>query len=107
MNLFMGTNEDGVTVANILGRDITEMHEAQERRENELKAVAAKDQILSNITKTLYSYNLTLNLVSGKYSLIIGTGMEDFVKIFESTDDYEMAYQQKIRYVTEIGRAHV
>ena len=101
VNLFMGTNEDGINVANILGRDITEIHEAQERRENELKAVAAKDQILSNITKTLYSYNLTLNLVSGKYSLIIGTGMEDFVKIFESTDDYETAYQQKIRYVTE------
>lgn len=101
VNLFMGTNEDGIAVANILGRDITEIHEAQERRENELKAVAAKDQILSNITKTLYSYNLTLNLVSGKYSLIVGTGMKDFVKIFESTDDYETAYQQKIRYVTE------
>ncbi|MGN0364850.1 MAG: PocR ligand-binding domain-containing protein [Suilimivivens sp.] len=101
VNLFMGTNEDGVAVANILGRDVTEIHEAQERRENELKAVAAKDQILSNITRTLYSYNLTLNLVSGKYSLIVGTGMVDFVKIFETTDDYETAYQQKIRYVTE------
>ena len=101
VNLFMGTNEDGIAVANILGRDITGIHEAQERRENELKAVAAKDQILSNITKTLYSYNLTLNLVSGKYSLIVGTGMKDFVKIFESTDDYETAYQQKIRYVME------
>ena len=67
INLFMGTNEDGVPVANILGRDVTETHEAQERREKELKAVAAKDQILSDITKTLYSYNLTLNLRSGKY----------------------------------------
>ncbi|MGN0743249.1 MAG: hybrid sensor histidine kinase/response regulator, partial [Candidatus Fimadaptatus sp.] len=83
-----------------LGRDITEINQAQERRENELKAVAAKDQILSNITKTLYSYNLTLNLVSGKYSLIVGTGMEDFVKIFEATDDYQTAYQQKLQYVT-------
>lgn len=101
VNLFMGTNEDGVPVANILGRDVTESHETQERRENELKAVAAKDQILSDITKILYSYNLTLNLVSGKYSLIVGTGMADFVKIFESTDDYEAAYQQKIQYVTK------
>lgn len=101
VNLFMGTNEDGKPIANILGRDVTEIHEAQERRENELKAVAAKDQILSDITKTLYSYNLTLNLTSGKYSLIVGTGMKDFVKIFESTDDYETAYQQKIQYVTE------
>lgn len=101
VNAFMGVDEEGNPTANILGRDITETHEAQERRENELKAVAAKDQILSNITKTLYSYNLTLNLESGKYSLIVGTGMKDFVDIFESTDDYETAYQQKIQYVTE------
>lgn len=101
VNLFMGTNEDGTPVANILGRNITEIHEAQERRENELKAVAAKDQILSDITKTLYSYNLTLNLESGKYSLIVGTGMKEFVEIFESTDDYETAYRRKIQYVTE------
>lgn len=101
VNAFMGVDEDGNPTANILGRDITETHEAQERRENELKAVAAKDQILSDITKTLYSYNLTLNLVSGKYSLILGTGMRDFVKIFEATDDYETAYDRKIQYVTE------
>lgn len=101
VNAFMGVDEEGNPIANILGRDITETHEAQERRENELKAVAAKDQILSNITKTLYSYNLTLNLESGKYSLIVGTGMKDFVEIFESTDDYETAYRQKIQYVTE------
>ena len=77
VNAFMGVDEDGNPTANILGRDITEIHEAQERRENELKAVAAKDQILSDITKTLYSYNLTLNLTTGKYSLIVGTGMEE------------------------------
>ena len=100
VNAFMGVDEEGTPIANILGREITEIHEAQERRENELKAVAAKDQILSNITKTLYSYNLTLNLESGKYSLIVGTGMKDFVDIFESTDDYETAYLQKIQYVT-------
>ena len=101
VNAFMSVDEEGNPIANILGRDITEAHEAQERRENELKAVAAKDQILSNITKTLYSYNLTLNLESGKYSLIVGTGMNDFVEIFESTDDYETAYRQKLRYVTK------
>ena len=27
VNLFMGTNEEGVTVANILGRDVTEIHD--------------------------------------------------------------------------------
>ena len=101
VNAFMGVDEEGNPTANILGREVTETHEAQERRENELRAVAAKDQILSNITKTLYSYNLTLNLITGKYSLILGTGMKEFVKIFESTDDYETAYRQKVQYVTE------
>ena len=100
VNLFMGVDENGIPTANILGRDVTEIHLAQARRENELKAVAAKDQILSDITKTLYSYNLTLNLISGKYSLIIGTGMQEFIKIFESTDDYETAYLEKIKYVS-------
>ena len=87
----MGTNEDGVPVANILGRDITEIHEQQEAKERELKASAAKDQILSDITKTLYSYNATVNLNTGKYSLIIGTGMEEIIQHFSRTDDYETA----------------
>ena len=91
INLFMGTNEDGVPVANILGRDITEIHEQQEAKERELKASAAKDQILSDITKTLYSYNATVNLNTGKYSLIIGTGMEEIIQHFSRTDDYETA----------------
>ena len=98
--MFVNTEEDGRRVANILGRDITQSHNSQERSEKELRAAAAKNEILSELTKMLYSYNLTLNLESGKYSLIVGTGMKDFVKIFESTDDYETAYRQKIRYVT-------
>lgn len=85
------SNEDGVPVANILGRDITEIHEQQEAKERELKASAAKDQILSDITKTLYSYNATVNLNTGKYSLIIGTGMEEIIQHFSRTDDYETA----------------
>lgn len=69
---------------------------------NELKKTPAnQDRVLSQITQIMYSYNLTLNSISGKYSLIVGTGMEAFVKIFESTDDYETAYRQKIQYVTK------
>ncbi|MGN0038897.1 MAG: ATP-binding protein [Coriobacteriales bacterium] len=101
VNAFMGVDEEGNPTANILGRDVTEAHNALERRENELRAAAAKDAILSSITKTLYSYNLTLHLVSGRYSLIVGTGMDEFVEIFESTNDYETAYQRKKEYVTQ------
>ncbi len=101
VNLFMGTNEFGEPIANILGRDITETRREQEMRENEIRAVAAKDRILSEITKTLYSYNLTLQLRTGKYSLILGTGMENFVRIFEATDDYAAAFAEKISFVSD------
>ena len=72
------------------------MHNAQERNEKELRAAAAKNQILSELTKMLYSYNLTLNLRTGKYSMIIGTGMTQFMDIFKSTDDYETAYKMDV-----------
>ena len=99
INVFIDTGEDGTRIANILGRDITETHNAQEKNENELRAAAAKNQILSELTKMLYSYNLTLNLRTGKYSMIIGNGMTQFMEIFKSTDDYETAYNQKISYL--------
>ncbi|MDO4482175.1 MAG: PocR ligand-binding domain-containing protein [Bacillota bacterium] len=99
INVFIDTEEDGTRVANMLGRDITEAHNAQEKNEKELQAAAAKNQILSEITRMLYSYNLTLNLRSGKYSMIIGNGMTKFMEIFKSTDDYETAYNQKTAYL--------
>ncbi len=105
INVFLGANEHGEPTANILGRDITEARKAQELRENEIRAIAAKDQILSQITKQLYSYNLTLNLNTGKYSLILGTGMKNFVRIFEATDDYDKAFEEKINYVSEEFKA--
>lgn len=101
INVFISTDERGEPIANILGRDITDAHKQQEAKELELKAAAAKDQILSDITKTLYGYNLTLNLKTGRYSLIIGTGMKQFIKIFEATDEYELAYRQKLACVTD------
>ncbi len=99
MNVFIGTNENGEDVANLLCRDITESHNSQEMKENEFRASVSKDQILSGITKMLYSYNLTLNLKSGKYGLIVGTGMENFVSIFQATDDYKEAFEKKLSYV--------
>ena len=85
INVFIDTEEDGTRVANILGRDITEAHNAQEKSEKELRAAATKNQILSELTKMLYSYNLTLNLRTGKYSMIIGTGKSTvLIKVFNN-----------------------
>ena len=99
MNVFVDTDEDGTRVANILGRDVTDAHNAEEKNAQELRAAASKNQILSEITQMLYSYNLTLNLRTGKYSMIVGTGMTKFMEVFKSTDDYETAYNQKLRYL--------
>ena len=42
---------------------------------NELeKAPAKKDRVLSQITRIMYSYNLTIDLATGNYTLITGTG---------------------------------
>lgn len=92
INVFAEVDEEGRRIINILGRDITKLHEMQERSDRELKAAAEKNKILSDITKMLYGYNITLNLITGKYSLIEGNGMTKFIEIFRATDDYETAY---------------
>ena len=93
-NLFFGTSATGERVANILGRDVTEAHERQEIRERELKAVATKDMILSDITQHLYAYNQTVDLDSGKYTLITGTGMEEVREILSRTDDFKTSFNE-------------
>ncbi len=78
--------------------DITKFVEALEVTDastdmrDKMLAIASKDQILSEITQMLYSYNITLNMNTKKYSLIEGTGLEDYVAYFRSTDDFEKAY---------------
>lgn len=71
----------------ILGRVLAGQALSVNQKEEEIiqKTPANQDRVLSQITQIMYSYNPTLNLISGKYSLIVGTGMEAFVKIFEST----------------------
>ena len=80
INVFISANEAGEPVANILGRDITEAHKRQEQREHQQRAAMARDQLLSGVTKMLYSYNLTVNLETWKYSLITGTGMNQVLE---------------------------
>lgn len=99
INVFVDTEADGNRVANILARDVTKAHNEQEKNAQELKAAFSNNKILSELTQMLYSYNLTLNLRTGKYSMIIGTGMTKFMGIFKATDDYETAYKKKLQYL--------
>ena len=85
----------GFLVANILGRDITEAHKRQEQRENQQKVAMARDQLLSGVTKMLYSYNMTVNVNTGKYTLITGTGLDETVARLKSTDDYSSIYRHR------------
>ena len=107
VNVFMGVDENGDPVANLLGRDVTEAHEQLDRRERELKAAAAKDQVLSGITQALYGYNLTVNLKTLKYRVITGTGMEAACKVFKQHDDYADALEEKLKFVDARFAPHV
>ncbi len=97
--VFMGADGAGSPIANVLGRDVTATHERQEQREREMKAVAAKDQILSGITQAIYGYNLTVNIKTLRYTLITGTGMESVCEVFRATDDYAEAFISTLGFV--------
>lgn len=89
--------------------DVTQEYEQQEARKRESAASASKDRILSDIIKALYSYNATVNLDTGKYSLFVGTGMEAYIEQFSQTDDYEEACNILLsnvlpEYVDELNR---
>ena len=56
-------------------------------------AGAAKDQLLSGVTKLLYGFNLTVNLVTEKYTLITGNGLENVVEFMKTTDEYTDIYE--------------
>ena len=89
--------------------DVTKEHEQQEARKRESDASASKDRIFSDIIRALYSYNATVNLETGKYSLLVGTGMEEFIEQFSQTDDYEEACNLLLsnvlpEYVDEMNR---
>ena len=89
--------------------DVTKEHEQQEARKRESAASASKDRIFSDIIRALYSYNATVNLETGKYSLLVGTGMEEFIEQFSQTDDYEKACNLLLsnvlpEYVDEMNR---
>lgn len=66
---------------------------------NELKSAAAKDKILSELTRMMCSYNIILNLQTGKYNLIVGHGLNNDIKILQSTNDYLTAFEEKLKCI--------
>ncbi|MDO4460693.1 MAG: ATP-binding protein [Clostridia bacterium] len=84
------TNDNRLAIISVC-LDLTGVNSMLEERERKQKAVHAKDKILSDIAKSLYGYNLNVNLNTGKYTLIAGSGMEDVVELLRSTDEYSEA----------------
>ena len=89
--------------------DVTREHDQQEARKLEADATASRDRIQSDIIRALYSYNATVNLSTGKYSLLVGTGMEEYIQQFSQTDDYEEACNLLLsnvlpEYIDEMNR---
>ena len=93
VDVFIGVDDDGTPIARIFGRDVTEIHMSRERKESELRAVAARDQLLSDITKMLYGYDMVVNVNTGKYTVIAGNDMDHTVAFLQSHDEYQDAYQ--------------
>lgn len=58
-----------------------------------------QERLLAHITQRLYSYNLTVNLTTGKYTVISGTGMDVVVKHYLEHEDYDIARKIPFQYV--------
>ena len=89
--------------------DVTRERAQREARRREADATASRDRIQSDIIQGLYSYNATVNLETGKYTLSVGTGMEEFIRQFSKTDDYEEACNLLLsnvlpEYIDEMNR---
>jgi len=80
-----GDNENAVTIG--MHQDITDrVHLQFETTQDE--------HTLALLTQQLYGVNMTLDIFTGKYSIIKGTGMEAVVRFFESTDNYAEVEKQ-------------
>ena len=85
--------------------DVTETYKAKAREESEQRAIAEKDQLLSDITKMLYGYNMTINLNTGTYKIIAGNGMEGTVAYLQAHDRIDEVYQHLCDMIDEEYRA--
>jgi len=99
VSVFIDVDIHGSFIVNIMGRDTTDVHELQEKSARELQAISAHNRILSDLTRMLYSYNINVNLTTGQYSLIEGTGMTKAMEVFRSTTDYATAFNSKLPLV--------
>lgn len=81
--------------------DISAYHEEQERREKDLKALIAKDKLWADITKLLYSYSLTVDFDTGKYTVIPGNRITRKVSFLQEHEDYEVIYEAFCKYTDD------
>ena len=66
---------------------------------HEEQTQARQERLLAHITQRLYSYNLTVNLTTGKYTVISGTGMDIAVEHYLEHDDYDTVQKIILQYV--------
>lgn len=71
--------------------DMTQEKTNMEERDKKAVASASRERIFQDVIQALYSYCATVNLNTGKYTLITGRGMETTIARCSSTDDYRQA----------------
>lgn len=71
--------------------DVTHEKNMIEEKEKQSVVSAAREKVFQGVIQALYSYCATVNLNTGRYSLITGKGMESMIAKCSSTDDYRQA----------------
>jgi len=102
--VFFGVDSDERPVANLLCRDVTDIHIAEERREREHKYEESQNALLAGITKELFGYNLTVDLTTFHYTMIVGSGLEKSVEFLRKHDNALIALSRKVERLSEEDR---
>ena len=101
VNLFMGSDENGEPVANLLGRDITEAHEkADTKAQLEIAQAAneAKSQFLSNMS---HDIRTPINGIMGMLT-IAKTHRDDQAMVAEALDKIEVSSHHLLTLINDI-----
>ncbi len=87
-NLVNTKTNDEIIASRELLQSILDTFVEKSYRKWLLNQERSTDKTLSEITQQLYSYNITVNLTTLKYDLIIGAGMKEAVNAMTTFADY-------------------
>ena len=82
-----------------VSESVRQGQQLQAQQEREIRAVEAKDRMLASVVWALYGYNISVNLMTGGFSLIAGTGTESIVKTMRRAKTYRELCDRMLKRV--------